>query len=82
MNLSDQQITDFIEAWQKDFGETLSFETAKAEATRLADFFVQMENAMRTQRALTNKANRPPAYRTPKEASAKRAWRKMMANRG
>lgn len=37
MNLSDQQIQTFIEAWRKDVGETLPFEVAETEARRLPD---------------------------------------------
>jgi hypothetical protein len=42
MQLSDEQIKDFIEAWHADFGETLSVETARSEALRLLDFFAWM----------------------------------------
>ena len=40
MQLSDQQVQSFIECWQKDFGEVLTPEEARAEAMRLLDFFV------------------------------------------
>ena len=81
MNLSDQKIHDFIEAWRKDFGETLSFEAGKLEATRLIEFFIQMEDALLMQRALANKASRPPAPPSIKEHGAKPAWRKTMRQR-
>ena len=81
MNLSNQQIQDFIEAWRKDFDETLSFEAAKDEATRLVDFFAQMEDALRTQRALVNKANRPSDPPPVEDIKGKVAWRKMMGKR-
>ena len=42
MQLSDEQIRDFIEAWHADFGETLSVEAARSEALRLLDFFAWM----------------------------------------
>jgi hypothetical protein len=42
MQLSEQQIRDFIEAWRADFGETLSAEAAQSEAIRLLDFFAWM----------------------------------------
>jgi hypothetical protein len=41
MKLSNEQINDFIQAWNTDFGETLAFEDARAEALRLLDFFAQ-----------------------------------------
>ena len=42
MQLSDEHIKDFIEAWQADFGEMLSVEAARSEALRLLDFFAWM----------------------------------------
>jgi hypothetical protein len=42
MRLSDEDIQEFIEAWQADFGETLSAESGRSEALRLLDFFAWM----------------------------------------
>ncbi len=39
MQLSDEQIQSFIKCWTKDFGEFLTPEQARVEATRLVDFF-------------------------------------------
>jgi hypothetical protein len=39
MQLSDEQIQGLITAWKADFGEVLSPEQARTEATRLLDFF-------------------------------------------
>jgi hypothetical protein len=46
MQLSDEQIGEFIEAWKADFGETLSIEEARAEALRLLDFFGQFAEGL------------------------------------
>jgi hypothetical protein len=46
MQLSDEQIKDFIEAWKADFGETLPDEEARAEALRLLDFFGQFSEGL------------------------------------
>lgn len=46
MQLSDQHIKDFIEAWKADFGETLTAAEARAEATRLLDFFAQFAEGL------------------------------------
>ena len=42
MQFRDEQIRAFIDAWQADFGETLSVEAARSEALRLLDFFAWM----------------------------------------
>ncbi len=39
MELTDEEVQLFIDGWRKDFGETLSPETARAEAMRLLFFF-------------------------------------------
>lgn len=60
MNLSDQQIQNFIEAWRKDFGEALSAESAEKEATRQLDFFMQMEEGLRSQRTQADRPDHLP----------------------
>ena len=50
MRLSDQDIREFIEAWEEAFGETLDFEAARSEAHRLVDFFVWMATELSGQR--------------------------------
>ena len=42
MELSDEQVREFIEAWEADFGETLSFDAARSEALAFLDFFAWM----------------------------------------
>jgi len=42
MTLSDDDIQEFVVAWQQDFGELLLPETARSEATCLIDFFAWM----------------------------------------
>lgn len=39
MQLSDKHIHSFIECWKQDFGEILTPEEARVEATRLLAFF-------------------------------------------
>lgn len=39
MQLSGKHIQSFIECWKQDFGEILTPEEARVEATRLLDFF-------------------------------------------
>ena len=46
MQLSDQHIKEFIEAWKADFGETLTASEARAEATKLLDFFAQFAEGL------------------------------------
>lgn len=46
MQLSDEQINTFIEAWKMDFGEILTFEDARAEASRLLEFFGQFSEGL------------------------------------
>jgi hypothetical protein len=51
MQLSDDQIQRFIEAWRVDFGEVLSPEAARTygsqSTTRLLDFFAAMSEMLR-----------------------------------
>lgn len=42
MNLTYEQINDFIAAWKRDFGETLSPEISELEVNRLLEFFADM----------------------------------------
>jgi hypothetical protein len=74
----DKQIHDFIEAWRKDFGETLSFDAAKLEATRLVEFFIEMENALLAQRALTTESEKIVPPPSSADRTVKDVWRKMM----
>ena len=46
MELSDEQIKAFIECWERDFGERLTAEQARVEASRLLDFFTELANAL------------------------------------
>lgn len=39
MELDDDEIESFKQAWRDDFGETISFETARSELNRLLMFF-------------------------------------------
>lgn len=74
MNLSDQQIQDFIEAWRKDFGETLSPEAAEKEAARLIDFFMQMEEGLRSQRTQADR----PDHLPDDQGNLKAVWENTM----
>ena len=47
MTLSDQQVQNFIECWQKDFAEVLTPDEARAEAMRLLDFFAALAEMLR-----------------------------------
>ena len=42
MQLSDDQIEDFVRCWKSDFGEVLASEMARAEAMRLLDVFAEL----------------------------------------
>jgi archaellum biogenesis protein FlaJ (TadC family) len=75
VNLTNQQIQDFIDAWKGDFNETLSFEEARAEATRLLDFFAQFAEG------LTAIRDRKEEVNTPDESDIKKAWRKTAERR-
>ena len=61
-----------MEAWRKDFGETLSFEAAKAETTRLVDFFVAMQDILTVHRPEEDIAGAVATAPDP----LKRAWLK------
>lgn len=74
MNLTDKQIQDFIDAWRKDFGETLSADSAEKEAKRLLDFFMKMEEGLRSQRT---KANTPDPL-LDDHNNLKAVWQKTM----
>ena len=47
MQLSDQQIQGFIDAWKGDFGEVLTPDEARVEAMRLLDFFAALAEMLR-----------------------------------
>ena len=47
MTLSEEQVQSFIECWEKDFGEVLTPEEARAEAMRLLDFFAALAEMLR-----------------------------------
>jgi hypothetical protein len=76
VNLTDEQIQGFIQAWKNDFDETLTPEVARMEANRLLDFFVWMCEELGTEEAL--KKLEPT---TPEEDDLKKAWRKTMGRR-
>lgn len=63
MQLSDERIRDFIEAWKSDFGETLTDANARSEAMRLLDFFATLAEA----------ASCPPAPVIESDDGAKRS---------
>jgi hypothetical protein len=46
MELTDEDVQEFIEAWREDGGEPLDLETGRAEMRRLLDFFVTMEELL------------------------------------
>ena len=75
MKLRKEQVQAFIEAWQKDSGETLSFEEADVEAKRLLDFFAAMAEMLR--RPEFNKDTVSPAS-TRDIDGARDAWKKTM----
>ena len=61
MTLSEQQVQSFIECWKKDFGEVLTPEEARAEATRLVEFFGQFaEGLTRSRRRARMDPDTPP----------------------
>ncbi len=81
MNLTDQQIQRLIDAWQKDFGETLSFEEAEKEAKRLVAFFMTLaENESRRRVAKTIPAA-PTSTALGDHGNLKVVWRKTMRKR-
>lgn len=81
MDLSDQSIHEFIEAWRADFGESLSPETACSEANRLLDFFIWMNEELRQQQSVIRLP--PPRSGGCGDVGdvgdvAKEAWRRTM----
>lgn len=75
MELRKEQVQAFIEAWQKDSGETLSFEEADVEAKRLLDFFAAMVEMLRRS-AFDKDAIPDTAVRDVD--GARDAWERMM----
>jgi hypothetical protein len=45
MELSEDQIRSFIECWHSDFGDVLTPDQARVEATRLLEFFGALVDA-------------------------------------
>jgi len=61
MQLSNEQIQSFIECWKQDFGEILTPEEARVEATRLLDFFQKFaEGLTRIRQRATEPPSSPP----------------------
>ena len=61
MQLSDEHIQSFITCWTKDFGEVLTPEQTRIEATRLVDFFEQFaEGLTRIRRHARPDTHTPP----------------------
>lgn len=61
MQLRNVQILSFIECWKKDFGEILTPEEARVEATRLLDFFQKFaEGLTRIRQRAKDPAAPPP----------------------
>ena len=77
MQLSKQQVQDFIEAWREDFGETLSFESAKTEANHLLDFFAWITAELGDQKVLRDREVFTPGP-MDEDDGLRKAWRKMM----
>lgn len=46
MDLTEEDVNDFIVAWNKDFGETPAPDVARSEMRRLLDFFVTLEELL------------------------------------
>jgi hypothetical protein len=46
VELTHEGIQGFIEMWEQEFGERLSPEDARYEATRLLEFFIQLTRLM------------------------------------
>lgn len=51
MHLTKEDIEDFIEMWEAEFGERISPETADMEAKRLIAFFVTLAEAKLEEKA-------------------------------
>jgi flagellin-specific chaperone FliS len=81
VNLSDEHVQEFIEAWKGDFDETLSSEVARSEAARLLDFFVWMTEELNVQEALKPKETSVVEPAATENKSLKEAWRKTMRQR-
>jgi len=77
MQLTKQQVQDFIEAWREDFGEILSFATAEMEASRLLDFFAWMNEELGDQKVLRDREVFTPGP-MDEDDGLRKAWRKMM----
>lgn len=60
MQLSDEQVRDFAACWKRDFGEDLSPDSAREQATRLLAFFAALAEAFAI----------PPAAATESEEGA------------
>ena len=59
MQLSDKQMQSFIECWKKDFGEILTPEQARVEATRLLEFFAALADMLRSRPESSTKNEEP-----------------------
>jgi hypothetical protein len=46
MNLTDEEIQGFIDAWERDFGERLPKDRARTEIERLLFFFAMLGRAL------------------------------------
>ena len=73
MDLSDEDVKEFVDLWEAEFGERLSLDVGRTQAKRLLGFFVTLANANLRQRdvvankerAASPKQNRPgSAYST------------------
>jgi hypothetical protein len=42
MDIPEETITDFIRGWKQEFGEELSRDEARSQASRLLDFFLKL----------------------------------------
>jgi len=81
VNITDKQIQDFIDAWRKDFGETLSLAAAENEAKSLLNFFVQMAEGLARQRATKEAPVQPAVSSFNDHGNLKAVWRKTMRKR-
>lgn len=69
MQLTDEHLKDLIESWKSDFGEVLTVEQARAEASRLLGFFTTLSEIEARTKAEEDKA-------APKDI--KEAWKRTM----
>ena len=60
MQLSDKHIQSFIECWKQDFGEILTPDEARVEATRLLDFFQKFAEGLTRIRQRAKELAAPP----------------------